>query len=174
VIQLDEALTDHGIAHAFGGALALAYYTFDPRATADIDVNISVDAADAQRVFEALPTGIEWTTADTERVAADEQVRVWWGRNPVDLFFRASTFHDGVAERARIHPFASTRLPFVAADDLAVFKALFDRPKDWLDIAAMVDARTIDPDAVADVLVRLVGEDERVARLRSLSPPDRS
>jgi hypothetical protein len=169
VILLDQALTEHEIRHAFGGALALAYYTLDPRATADIDVNVSVEAADAQRVFEALPRGVEWTEDDVDSVAADEQIRLWWGRNPIDLFFRASSFHDGVAERTRVHPFASTSLPFLDAGDLAVFKALFDRPKDWLDIAAMADARAINPDAVADVLAGLVGDDERVERLRALA-----
>ena len=50
-----------------------------------------------------------------------------------------------------------------------MFTALFDRPKDWLDIAAMADARAIDPDAVADVLAGLVGGDERVGHLRALA-----
>jgi hypothetical protein len=168
VILLDQALSEREIRHAFGGALALAYYTHDPRATADIDVNVSVEAADARRIFEALPGGIEWSEGDIAAVAADEQVRLWWGRNPVDLFFRASSFHDDVADRARLHPFASTSLPFLDAGDLAVFKALFDRPKDWVDIAAMADADAIDPDAVADALATLVGDDERVDRLRAL------
>jgi hypothetical protein len=168
VLLLDAALTAHEIGHAFGGALALAYYTLDPRATADIDVNISVAAPDAGRVFQALPSGVEWTNDDTSRVVADEQIRLWWGRNPVNLFFRSSTFHDGVAQRAELHPFADRQLPFVAARDLAVFKALFDRPKDWLDIAAMAAAGALDPEEAADVLTGLVGADDRVDRLRSL------
>jgi pimeloyl-ACP methyl ester carboxylesterase len=171
VLLLDASLSAHGIGHAFGGALALAYYTVDPRATADIDVNIGVNPSDAGRVFESLPDGVEWTPDDMLRVAADEQIRLWWGRNPVDLFFRSSTFHDRVAERAELHPFADRRLPFIAANDLAVFKALFDRPKDWLDIAAMADGGSVDLDAVVDVLAELVGDDERVDRLRSLSRP---
>jgi pimeloyl-ACP methyl ester carboxylesterase len=168
VLLLDAALNAHQIGHAFGGALALAYYTLDPRATADIDVNISVAALDSGRVFQAMPSGVEWTAEDTSKVVADEQIRLWWGRNPVDLFFRSSTFHDGVAERAELHPFADRQLPFIAARDLAVFKALFDRPKDWLDIAAMAEAGALELETVAEVLSSLVGEDERVDRLRSL------
>ncbi len=143
VIILDDTLSAHGVPHAFGGALALAYYTLDPRATADIDVNIGVDAVDAEHVFSALPDGIERDARDLARVRVDEQVRLWWGRNPVDLFFRASKFHDGVAARVEFHPFASTRLPFLAAVDLAVFKTLFDRPKDWIDIESMRQAGAI-------------------------------
>lgn len=44
VIQLHETLDTAGIGHAFGEALALAYYTADPRATADIDLNVELDA----------------------------------------------------------------------------------------------------------------------------------
>jgi hypothetical protein len=168
VVRLDASLTQNGIGHAFGGALALAYHTRNPRATADIDVNINVGAPDARAVFEALPDGVAWNDNDLAAVVENEQVRLWWGRNPIDLFFRAATFHDGVADRAELHPFADRRLPFLAANDLAVFKALFDRPKDWVDIAAMVDAGSVDVEAVTEALMSLVGADDRVERLRTL------
>jgi hypothetical protein len=166
VIAVHDALVLAEVGHAFGGALALAYYTHDPRATADIDVNITAAAADAVRVLESLPEGVSWGPSDVERVAADEQVRLWWGRTPVDLFFRASTFHDGVALRARSHEFADRVLPFVAPDDLAVFKALFDRPKDWLDIASMFEAETIDIDVVIPTVRELVGDGATIDRLK--------
>ena len=168
VIAVDEALSAVDIAHAFGGALALAYYTSAPRATADIDVNVSVDAADAERVFAALPDGVDWSDHDVARVHSDEQVRLWWGRTPVDLFFRASEFHDAVAQRVERHAFGPRRLPFLAARDLAVFKSLFDRPKDWVDIAAMHDTDAFDLDVAADTLRALVGDDPRVERMLSL------
>lgn len=38
---VDEALTAAAVPHAFGGALALAYHVESPRATVDIDLNIS-------------------------------------------------------------------------------------------------------------------------------------
>ena len=41
VVALDAALAD--VPHAFGGALALAYYA-EPRATIDIDLNVFVPA----------------------------------------------------------------------------------------------------------------------------------
>src|SRR4029079_9320585 len=43
IVALDEALAD--VPHAFGGALALAYYA-EPRATVDIDLNLFVPATD--------------------------------------------------------------------------------------------------------------------------------
>ncbi len=52
---------------------------------------------------------------------------------------------------------------------LAVFKAFFDRTKDWADLEEMSAAGTLDVDAVVGVLVRYLGaEDHRVARLLSL------
>lgn len=168
VLALHDALDTAGLQHAFGGALALAYYTHDPRATADVDVNVSVPASRAQMVFDALPTGVLWTADDLERSSRDEQVRLWWDRTPVDLFFRAAPFHDGVAERSVTHQFASRSLPFVAADDLAVFKSLFSRPKDWLDIESMHAAGSIDVDVVTRAVQSLIGNGETVDRLLSI------
>jgi hypothetical protein len=51
-----------------------------------------------------------------------------------------------------------------------VFKAFFNRTKDWADLEEMHEARTLDVDAVVGVLVRLLGtDDERVARLLALT-----
>ena len=38
--------------------------------------------------------------------------------------------------------------------DLAVFKAFFNRTKDWADIEAMIEAGSLDGDRVVGVLVR--------------------
>ena len=46
VLLLEEGFAGRGIPHAFGGALALAYYA-TPRATVDIDVNVFVPVARA-------------------------------------------------------------------------------------------------------------------------------
>ncbi len=40
--------------------------------------------------------------------------------------------------------------------ELVLFKALFDRPKDWVDIATVADAGAVDRDLVRDGLVALV------------------
>jgi len=55
VVAIDSALT--GLPHAFGGALALAYYA-EPRATVDIDVNVFGDGDPRfARIVELLTTG---------------------------------------------------------------------------------------------------------------------
>jgi hypothetical protein len=168
ILELHRSFAAKRIGHAFGGALALAYYTSNPRATADIDVNVEVDGHHASAVFNAMPGSLPWSEDAIARVQSDEQVRLWWGRTPVDLFFRASEFHVAVAARTVWHPFAGVPLPFLAANDLAVFKALFNRPKDWLDIAAMAEAATLDTDVVLAEVRALVGDDPRLERLRSI------
>ncbi len=66
------------------------------------------------------------------------------------------------------HRFAHSTLPFLAANDLAIFKSLFDRPKDWLDIEEMVEAGTIDVSLVANTVESLIGTDPRVQRVLAL------
>ncbi len=58
LVALHRALARRRIPHAFGGAIALAYWTLDPRATSDIDVNVFIPAADAGRLLRALPPEI--------------------------------------------------------------------------------------------------------------------
>jgi hypothetical protein len=50
--------------------------------------------------------------------------------------------------------------------ELAVFKAMFDRTRDWADIEAMIAAGTLDTDAARTTLrTMLSDDDERFARL---------
>ena len=53
IVALEQAFVAAGIPHAFGGAQALAYYG-SVRATHDIDVNVFLPAAEAERVFGVL------------------------------------------------------------------------------------------------------------------------
>lgn len=172
VLALHAGLEAAGVEHAFGGALALAYHTLDPRTTQDIDVNITA-AADAPRhVLEALPAGVRWSEAEVTRIQRDGQVRLWWGEppaaTPVDLFFPQHELHAAAAAGAVRRPFAGKELPFLSATHLAVFKSLFARPKDWLDIEAMVRAGTVNVAEVRRWLVELVGADDE----RHLAPFD--
>ena len=49
-----------------------------------------------------------------------------------------------------------------------MFKAFFNRTKDWADLEEMHGAGTLDVDRVLGVLVRYLGADERVDRLRHI------
>ena len=168
VLAVCSSLDEHEVPWALGGALALACATEEPRGTRDIDVNVFIAASKAQAVFAALPAGVQHSPADVKSAQRDEQVRLMWDDTPIDVFFAAEQFHFDVQQRCQLVPFAGRLIRVLCAEDLAVFKAMFDRGKDWVDIATMVESNAIDLDLAADRLQGLLGDDPRVARLRQV------
>jgi hypothetical protein len=173
VVALAHALTTASIPHAFGGALALAYYAA-PRGTHDIDLNIFVSFAHGERVLETLAElGVAATGASKVREVRERgQVRVHWEHTPLDLFFSYDPLHDRCAERARRVPFGDgVTLSILSAEDLTIFKVIFDRTKDWSDIEEMLYALGADFDtAYALLWLRriLEAEDARLLRIEEL------
>ena len=170
VEAIAAALTEAGIPHAFGGALALAYATEEPRGTRDVDVNVFVAAGRRRAHVPRLPGRRRLERRRRRRRRRDEQVRLWWDDTPVDVFFAAHPFHLAAGRRAVDVDFLGRPIRVLAPEDLATFKVLFDRPKDWVDIATMLDSGTLDLDAVIGAVGDLLGDDdERVGRLRAMS-----
>lgn len=164
-----DGLRAAGIDHAFGGALALAWCTQQARGTIDLDVNVFVGPERTDDALAALPGEVVPTAEDRALLRRDGQVRLWWDATPVDLFLNTTDFHEAVAARVRWEPFAGVDLPFLACDDLAVFKAFFNRTRDWADLEAMREAGTLDVLAVVGVLATFLGsDDDRIDRLLSL------
>lgn len=176
IVALDRGLEKAKIAHAFGGALALAYYA-EPRATDDIDLNLFISPTAFATVAEALaPLGVK---TDVERFALERagQCRLWWGRTPLDLFFAYDALHDAMRRNVRELPFGADRLPILAPEHLVVCKAVFDRPKDWLDIEQMlVCVEGLETEQIGTWLDRIVGPEdprrERFGRLLDGPPAD--
>lgn len=54
---IHDSLTVAGHAHAFGGAIALAYCVEEPRGTRDLDVNIFVAPRRRRRCLPRFPMG---------------------------------------------------------------------------------------------------------------------
>ena len=169
MVAIHESLDDAGLPHAFGGALALAWCTQQARGTIDVDVNLFVGPERVDDVLAALPSGVATSDADRRLLQRDGQARLWWDRTPVDLFFNTTDFHEAAAARVRWEPFAGRQLPFLSCGDLAVFKAFFNRTKDWADLEAMRDAGTLDVATLVGVLATYLGADDpRIERLLSL------
>jgi hypothetical protein len=165
ILEVDRCLEAGGIDHAFGGAICLGYHCESPRATVDIDVNISADPKRARAVLQALPAGVEWDGADVRQISRDGQARVFWDLTPVDVFFPQHELHEALRQRVERVPFAGSTIPILSATDLSIFKALFDRPKDWVDITEMLSYGNVDVPVVRDWLVRIVGaKDLRVTK----------
>ena len=115
---------------------------------------------------------VDATEAERDLLHRVGQVRLWWESTPIDVFLNTTDFHDGAAGRAARETFAGHEVPFLGCSDLAVFKAFFNRTKDWADLEEMAAAGTLDIDRVLGLLVRYLGaDDERIERLRHLVPP---
>ena len=172
VVAIHEALRAAKIPHAIGGALALAYYG-EPRATIDVDINLFISPERWEDVVEVFsPLGIDTDDFDSQAVLRDGQCRLFWGQNPVDLFFSSVPIHEEMPKQVRRLPFGDTTLPFVAPEHLAVFKAVFGRPKDWVDIEQMLlSTEGLDVAEIERWLAQMVGEDDpRLKRLAELKP----
>jgi hypothetical protein len=169
VLAIEKALS--GVPHAFGGALALAYYA-DPRATVDIDLNVFVPAERFEAA--AAPLAQLGAAADDPSVAAlverDGQARVMWDATPIDLFFSYDPFHEAAGAARRSVPFGSGTIPILAAEHLIVCKVVYNRPKDWVDIDAMLAAGAVVETAeVLRWVGRLTGdEDPRYNRIAAV------
>ena len=170
VVSIDGALDRAGIAHAFGGAIALAYYA-EPRATIDVDVNVFVGVDRVEAVAAALePLGVR-AEVDMPRFEEDGQCRWWWERTPVDLFFSYDPLHDAMAKSLRRVEFGDTRIPILSPEHLTVCKAAFDRAKDWIDIEQiLVSTPDLNRDEIRGWLERFVGaDDQRAQRFEELA-----
>jgi hypothetical protein len=169
IVEITRSFSEADVPYAIGGALALAYATEEPRGTRDIDVNVFISAARCEEAFGALPEGVRWSSADVTQAKRDDQIRLWWDETPIDLFFSAHEFHNQAATRAMRQEFLGSSIQVLAPVDLGVFKALFDRRKDWVDIETMIESRSTTGREIAAHLALLLGADEpRVKRLLEL------
>jgi hypothetical protein len=170
LLAVHDALTAAGRAHAFGGAIALAYCTGEPRGTRDLDVNIFAAPAIAREVLADLPSDVTVGERDIEAAQGEGQVRVWWDETPIDVFLDLHPFHAEIAAHTRIVPFEGREIPVLRCTDLAVFKALLDRTKDWADIEEMVAEGTLDVPRVQSWLRQISGAAAPgIARLQKLA-----
>jgi hypothetical protein len=169
LLAVHDALTRANLPHAIGGAVALAYCTVEPRGTRDLDVNVFVAQARFREVVDALPEEIQVTPADVAIGERDGQIRLMWGETPVDLFLNNVPFHREVEKSVREVDFMGRRIPVLGCTSLAVFKAMFDRTKDWADIEAMIEKGSLDLDELGRWIGEMTGpESPRARRLREL------
>jgi len=164
ILAIDRVLAHHNLTYAFGGAIALNYHR-EPRSTLDIDVNIFTSPAEGEAVLAALGRAFPLQGIDrlSRELAREGQTRALWGTTFVDLFLASTAFHNSMAARVERKPFADRLIPVLSIEDLLVCKALFDRPKDWLDIEAVVATRgeELDGAYVLNWLARFLDPQDR-------------
>jgi hypothetical protein len=170
IISLHELLDSAGVPHQFGGAIALAWYR-NPRATTDIDVNLTLPPAAAEPVLALLARlGVTVTPEDRAAIAFDGQARLDWDGSYLDVFFATMDLHLEMAELAHVVRFGPVDIPILAPEHLVACKAIFDRPKDWLDIEEILRWGTeIDADRTLHWVGEILGpEAGQYARLAGL------
>jgi hypothetical protein len=143
IVAVHEMLDAMAVPHQFGGAVALAWYR-NPRATTDVDLNVTVSPEDAAPVLGALAhLGVSVTPADRALIERDGQARLDWDGSYLDLFFATLELHREMAARSRQVGFGPVQIPILSPEHLIVCKVVFDRPKDWLDIEEMIAWGTV-------------------------------
>ena len=169
LFAIHDSLTGAGLAHAFGGAIALAYCTEEPRGTRDLDVNIFTEASRAEDALKKLPEQVSSRPRDVESAVRDGQVRLWWEDTPIDVFLNSLPLHEEVAAGVVWVPLEGRDVPVLDCASLTIFKAFFDRTKDWADIEAIAIATPEDIEGAAATIADLVGEDDpAVEKLKAL------
>jgi hypothetical protein len=169
LFAIHDSLSAAGHAHAFGGAIALAYCVEEPRGTRDLDVNIFVDASRAESVLGLLPAGVRVRKKDVAKVKRDGQARLDWDGTPIDVFLNNLPLHDAVAAAVVWVRLEGREVPVLDCASLTIFKAFFDRTKDWADLEAIALATPEDIEEAAQTIADFLdADDPAVKRLRSL------
>jgi hypothetical protein len=170
IVAVHEMLDSMRVPHQFGGAIALAWYR-NPRATTDIDLNVTLSPAEAEPVLGALShLGVSVSGPDRAAIERDGQARLDWDGSYLDIFFATLELHREMATRSREVAFGPVLIPILSPEHLIVCKAIFDRPKDWVDIEEIVGWGTdVDRANVLRWIDELLGADsaqhERLAEL---------
>ncbi len=166
---LVAALEGAGIDYAIGGALAYGFWGAT-RATSDVDVNVFVPDARAPAVLRALrEAGCSVDEADALRRIRDrgDMVATAPGGMRVDVFFPSIPFHDEASRRrVRVPDLGGAPAWILSAEAIAVFKLLFFRGQDVVDLEHLVAAQgsRLDAAFVRRSIAAMVGEDD--ARVR--------
>lgn len=146
-----DALEHAGVPYALGGALAYNLWSI-PRATRDVDVNVFVDDAGLPAALTALhAAGVAFDDDQAKKGHADGGFFLGYlGRVRVDVFTPSIPF-SWEAARTRVQATLDGRTYwYLSAESTAVFKLLFYRGKDLVDLERMIAAKrtAIDHDSV--------------------------
>jgi len=166
-VKLARALESAQIDYAIGGAIALGFAT-EPRGTIDVDLIAFVDPNSLAHLFETLTK----TGCDLDPTRAVEQARQRFDFRTrchgirVDVFLPSFELYAAAKQRRRRVALGDQQLWIWSPEDLAVFKILFNRGKDWVDVESLLvtGGQAFDRDYVRAWIVELMGaHDDRVA-----------
>jgi len=177
-LRVLDALEAAGLRAAMGGGLALNVWVV-PRVTKDVDLNVFVGEEQHSELLGVLEEfgclasrdGAPWNEearATFLRQAREGEVAVAWsGEIRIDVFVPSIPFYEEAEKTLRAVAFPDGKQRLVLSpESLAVFKLLFFRDRDLVDLRRLVAARrdTLDTAWVRNQLTGMLGADnERVA-----------
>lgn len=165
--MIAQALEQHAVPYALGGALAYGQYGI-PRATNDVDVNVFVEADGLDQVFVVLRSlGVTIDDAAARAAAEREGLIVLrFAEFRLDVFTPSIDFAWEAAKTRVRQRVGDTEVWFLSAEALCVFKLLFFRGKDIVDLERLVALQwsVLNTDYVRSHIVAMLGADDpRVA-----------
>ena len=101
----------------------------------DIDLDIFVDADTPGPALDCLAElGVAMAAGMGETIVQTGQARLRFRGVFLDVFFAVHPLYGSCDRRAVTVPFDGGSIRVLSGEDLVIFKALFNRPKDWVDI----------------------------------------
>jgi hypothetical protein len=162
-VHFSLALQRAGIPHAIGGAIAYGFFGA-ARGTHDVDLNVFVAGDAAGPALDVLVAaglsidrGEALSSADLRGDA-----RGSFAGMPVDVFFNSIPVHERAARRTREVRLHDRVVPVLSPEDTAVFKMLFFRGKDLVDVERLLAlmGHSLDVEYVRAALLEVVGDDD--------------
>ena len=172
--RLADRFDEDGLPYAVGGALALGAWGV-PRTTSDVDMSVFVSEHELDGLLDSVErAGAMLDRAEAQRTVARAGFFVAHvGRTRVDLFIAHHPWHAEM-QRRRVSLPTPDGHPrwFLSADDTALAKLLYARPKDVQDLERLfaVQAGRIDLAYLREWLRRMVpAGDTRLRLLEDLA-----
>lgn len=162
-VHFAKALTAAKIPHAVGGAIAYGFFGV-ARGTHDVDLNLFVDGESAAGAIDVLiDAGLSIDRSSAIGSARERgDARGTYSGMPVDLFFNSIPTHERAFRRLKNVTLHGVPIQVLSPEDTAIFKMLFFRGKDLVDVERLLGlmGQQLDCTYVRDNLVELVGEDD--------------
>jgi hypothetical protein len=167
-LQIARALDARNIDYAIGGAIALGFWG-EPRGTMDVDIVVFVPKERPTELVRLLQE-IDCDVVASKAIASLQQhgfCYAFFRSVRVDAFVPTTPFYESAKARRRRADLGGQEVSVFDAESLAVFKMMFFRPQDVLDVQKMVriQASAFDRDWVRQQLADMFGpRDPRLLR----------
>jgi hypothetical protein len=167
-VALAIALDAQGRDYAVGGAIALGYWT-EPRGTMDVDLTLFMTQDDPRAVVEQLRSiGCVVDEKEAAQLLLEHGFcRASYHNVRVDVFVETYEFYKTVKRRRTRVILRDREVMILDAETLCVFKMMFFREKDFLDIKGIMRdlGSALDRKFIREQLVEICGSrDPRIIR----------